>query len=182
MTGIILLSSTSQFCLINMSLLMTKPTKWDVGPPKTDQTGHPPILIRVLAVHMKKPWVLSYPLSAQRRLWSDWADAQADLSLRWAHSHFVGFVMRRLISWKWDRHSRQWNLFFWLMYLDTCTVLFVLRKTKNHVIYLVEKLSELYSSCTNKTVLSRKSFMKIKPYDLSHKFGRFYEASAWPSD
>ena len=37
-----------------------------------------------------------YPLSAQRRLWSDWVDAQADLSLRWAHSHFVGFVMRRL--------------------------------------------------------------------------------------
>ena len=32
----------------------------------------------------------------QRRLWSDWADAQADLSLRWAHSHFVGFVTRRL--------------------------------------------------------------------------------------
>ena len=25
--------------------------------------------------------------------WSDWADAQADQSLRWAHSHFVGFVM-----------------------------------------------------------------------------------------
>ena len=42
---------------------------------------------------MKKAWVLSYSLSAQRRLWSDWADAQADLSLRWAHTHFVGFVM-----------------------------------------------------------------------------------------
>ena len=28
--------------------------------------------------------------------WSDWADAQADLSLHWAHSHFVGFVMLRL--------------------------------------------------------------------------------------
>ena len=26
-----------------------------------------------------------------------WADAQADLSLHWAHSHFVGFVMRWLI-------------------------------------------------------------------------------------
>ena len=25
------------------------------------------------------------------------ADAQADLSLHWAHTHFVGFVMRRLI-------------------------------------------------------------------------------------
>ena len=59
----------------------------------SDQPGHPPSLIRVFAVRMKKAWVLSYPLSAQRRLWSDWADAQADLSLRWAHSHFVGFDM-----------------------------------------------------------------------------------------
>ena len=46
---------------------------------------------------MKKAWVFSYPLSAQRRLWSDWADAQADLSLRWAHTYFVGFVMLWLI-------------------------------------------------------------------------------------
>ena len=59
----------------------------------SDEPGHLPSLIRVFAVRMKKAWVLSYPLSAQRRLWSDWADAQADLSLRWAHSHFVGFVM-----------------------------------------------------------------------------------------
>ena len=57
----------------------------------SDQPGHPPSLIRVFTVHMKKAWTLSYPLSAQRRLWSDWADAQADLSLRWAHSHIVGF-------------------------------------------------------------------------------------------
>ena len=56
------------------------------------QPGHPPSLIRVFAVRTKKAWVLSYPLSAQRRLWSDWADAQADLSLRWAHRHFVGFA------------------------------------------------------------------------------------------
>ena len=47
---------------------------------------------------MKKPWTLNYPLSAQRRRWSDWADAQADLSLRWAHTHFVGFVTRRFNS------------------------------------------------------------------------------------
>ena len=62
----------------------------------SDQPGHPPSLISVFAVRMKKAWVLSYPMSAQRRLWSDWADAQAVLSLRWAHSHCVGFVMRRL--------------------------------------------------------------------------------------
>ena len=51
----------------------------------------------VFAVPMKKAWVLSYPLSAQQRLWSDWADAKADLSLCWAHTHFVGFVMSQLI-------------------------------------------------------------------------------------
>ena len=85
---------------------MTKPTEWvctqqrlrkSVHPAKTqislDQPWHPPSLIRVFAVHMKKPCVLSYPLSAQRRLRSDLADAQTDLSLRWAHTHFVGFVM-----------------------------------------------------------------------------------------
>ena len=59
----------------------------------SDQPGHLHSLIRVFAVRMKKPWVLSYPLSTQQRLWSDWADAQADWSLRWAHNHFVDFVM-----------------------------------------------------------------------------------------
>ena len=63
----------------------------------SDQPRHPPSLIRVFAVRMKKPWILSYPMSAQRRRWSDWADAQADLSLCWAHTHFVGFVMSWLI-------------------------------------------------------------------------------------
>ena len=64
----------------------------------SDQPWHPPCLIRVFAVHMKKAWVLKYPLSGQRRLWSDWADAQADRSSRWAHSHFVGFIMLWLIK------------------------------------------------------------------------------------
>ena len=73
----------------------------DCAPSKdSDQPGHPPSLIRVFAVHMKKAWVLGYPLSAQRRLWSSWMDAQADLSLHWVHSQFVGFVTRRLISSK----------------------------------------------------------------------------------
>ena len=43
----------------------------------SDQPGHPPCLIRVFAVCMKKHWVFSYTLSAQQKLWSDWADAQA---------------------------------------------------------------------------------------------------------
>ena len=57
------------------------------------QPGHTPV------------WSVS-SLSAWRKLgslaihwthskdWSDWAEAQADLSLRWAHMPFVGFVMR----------------------------------------------------------------------------------------
>ena len=52
----------------------------------SDQPGHPPNLIRVFTVRMKKAWVLSYLLIAQRRLWSDWAVGQADLSSLGAHT------------------------------------------------------------------------------------------------
>ena len=38
---------------------------------------------------------------AQQRLVSDLADAQAYLSLRWAHTHFVGFVMSWLMCLWW---------------------------------------------------------------------------------
>ena len=74
----------------------------------------PSSLIRVIAVCMKKAWVLSYPLSAQRRLWSDWADAQADLSLRWAHINFIGFLMRRLNSILLIKNNRKHTLVFHL--------------------------------------------------------------------
>ena len=85
--------------LQNLSPLMTRKNNKMVCAPSedSDQPGHLPRLIRVFAVHMKKAWVLSYPLSTQRRFWSDWADA--DPSLRWAHSHFVGFVMRWLVCY-----------------------------------------------------------------------------------
>ena len=45
----------------------------------------------VFTVSMRKHCVLDYPKSTQRRLWSDWVDAQADLSLRWAHMSFCWF-------------------------------------------------------------------------------------------
>ena len=57
----------------------------------SDQPGHPPSLIRIFAVRLKKARIRNYPLSAQRRLWSNWADAQADLSFRWAHMPFCWF-------------------------------------------------------------------------------------------
>ena len=63
----------------------------------SDQPGHPTSLIRVFDVRLMGSKGPKLSSCEQRRLWSDWADAQADLSLRWAHTQFVGFVMSRLI-------------------------------------------------------------------------------------
>ena len=65
----------------------------------SDQPVHPPSLISVFADRMTKAWFLSYPLSAQRRLWSDWADAQADLSLRWAYRSLCWFCHEAAHFW-----------------------------------------------------------------------------------
>ena len=79
-----------------MSRDMTKPTKWVCtqrrlrsawASAQSDQSS------------LCTQWVAKDPqLSScrQLRLWPDWADAQADLRLRWAHTHFVGFVMSLL--------------------------------------------------------------------------------------
>ena len=65
---------------------------------QNQQSDCAPSLIRIFVVRMKKTWALSYPFNAQRRHWSDWADL---MCLRWAHTHFVGFV----VSWlRWFRY------------------------------------------------------------------------------
>ena len=75
----------------------------------SDQPRHPPSLIRVFAVRMKKTWVLSHPLSAQRRLWSDWADAQADL-----RSDQTGQMLIRLGRCPgWSKSSLDAQSFYW---------------------------------------------------------------------
>ena len=63
-------------CMILMSALHNiiepprdKTNKMACAPSEdSDQPGHPPSLIRVFAVRMKKAWVLSYSLSAQQTL------------------------------------------------------------------------------------------------------------------
>ena len=65
----------------------------------SDQPGHLPSLIWVLNAHMKKAWVLSYPLSTQRRLWSDWADAIL-LVLSWGGSFIYYDYTRQLLREK----------------------------------------------------------------------------------
>ena len=73
-----------------------KTNKVTVRAPSEDsgQPGIPPCLIKVFAVRMKKAWVRSYPLSAQRRLMR--LGGCQGWGLRWVHSHFVGFVMSQL--------------------------------------------------------------------------------------
>ena len=94
-----LMVSLKKFKIKTNELPHEKTNKMACAPNEdSDQPGHSPSLNRVFAVHMKKAWVLSNPLSAQQGLRSDWAGAQTDLSLRWGHSHFVGFVMRWLKS------------------------------------------------------------------------------------
>ena len=70
---------------------MTKTTKCHVHLTRTDQRGHPPSLIRVFAVRSMDSQGLMVSSYGQRSLWSDWVDAQADLSLRWAHMSVCWF-------------------------------------------------------------------------------------------
>ena len=61
----------------HLNHLMTNQQYGCAASEDSDQPGHPPSLIRVFAVRMKKGWNLSYPLNmlnAQRRLWNvrDW--------------------------------------------------------------------------------------------------------------
>ena len=68
----------------------TKPTRWPVRPAKTQISLG---LCPVFAVRMKKPWAVSFLVSAQRRLirlggWLCWSE-----SLLGRTCHFVGFVL-----------------------------------------------------------------------------------------
>ena len=60
-------------------------TRLHVRPANSDHTAHPRRLIRGVAVRLKTLWNFGYPQNAPRRLWSDCADAQSDLNLRWSH-------------------------------------------------------------------------------------------------
>ena len=70
---------------------MTKLTKWHVLPAKTQiSLGIRPVWS---VSSLCTQWVakdLSF-LHADSEDWSDWAEAQADLSLRWAHMPFCWF-------------------------------------------------------------------------------------------
>ena len=75
-----------------MSLLRTKQNGCAPND-DSDQPGHPSNLIRICPQSVAKNPRFLYTDSEDLL---DWANAQADLSLRLVHSHFAGFVMRWL--------------------------------------------------------------------------------------
>ena len=101
------LHNVSLFCLFITYEPEHDKTNWLVRAAKTQISLGLAQIIGVFAVRMKKPWVLSYSLIAQRRLWSDWADARANLSLRWAHRSFC-FVVLRFIYYKKDKKGKHY--------------------------------------------------------------------------
>ena len=85
----------------------------DCAPSKdSDHPGHPPSLIRVFAVRMKKAWVLSYQFSAQWRLWSDcpgWSESSLG-----AHSSCWFVPLRFICSFI----GKPRSLFSWVLVLN----------------------------------------------------------------
>ena len=79
-------------CRLEDELPHDKPNKMTFVPSEdSDQPGHPLSLIRVFAVRSMGSLGPNFASGGQRWLWSDWADAQADLSLRWAHKSLCWF-------------------------------------------------------------------------------------------
>ena len=72
-------------CINAGSIKMTVPSEY------SDQPGHPPSLIRVFTMHSMSSWGPNISSCGWRRLWSVWANVQADPSLRWAHMPFWWF-------------------------------------------------------------------------------------------
>ena len=75
----------------------TKPTQWQVRAVNWNIRPGIRNVWSVFTVHQKKVWIPGYPESAQQRLWSDWADAQADLIPFWAHRSFSWFLSRSIL-------------------------------------------------------------------------------------
>ena len=97
----------------HLSHLMTKPTKWHVHPAKTQiSLGIRPVWSEPL---LCAQWVAKDPSfhHVVSKDWSDWADAQADLSLCWAHMLFCWFCHEaaHFTSNCWN--SRSSNSFLW---------------------------------------------------------------------
>ena len=81
----------------------------------SDQLGHPPSLIRVFNVRSIGSWGPNVSSYGQQRLWSDWVDAQADLSLCCAHSSFH-WLCQAVAHMSYIRNILLWVLIYFLIW------------------------------------------------------------------
>ena len=86
-------SSVNNF--VQMSRSTTEPTKWRVPSEDSEQPRSDQSLRRALIVKLSTQGFFMWTANTLIRL----GECQTDPSLRWAHSHFVGFLMLRLKYW-----------------------------------------------------------------------------------
>ena len=167
-----------------MSLSTTKPTKWLVRPVKTQISLANRPVSSVFAVHMKKPWVLSYPLNTQWRLirlggWWDWASQGGcpgwSESLMGAQVILLVFVMLRL---RWVLYQRCLHLL-----LDKlANIIYFICLASKWVLLLS---SQLWNMSDPLTESGKTSFGLVKVswnsmYNwLNHFFGNFRDLGCW---
>ena len=123
--------------------LMTKPTMWLCAQRRlrsawasaqSDQS------LRCPHEESLDPWL---PFERTAKTLVRLADAQADLSLRWAHNHFVGFKMRRLNLWTGWFPAQCWLLGI----LCNKSVKFPHLEKKGLFSLLIAKLSTMWHPC-----------------------------------
>ena len=113
----------------------------------SDQPGHPPTLIRVFAVRMKKPWVISYPLSTQRRLirlgrCPGWSDSSLGTHLFCWFCH----VVAHMFLWR-TKQNYLLIITKYPPYLFHCDGQFDREKCCDAFVYRTHQLTQLTLSC-----------------------------------
>ena len=113
-----------------------------------DQPGHLPSLIRVLAVRLMGSWGPKLSSCRQRRLWSDWADAQ----LIWV---FAGHTLILLVFPCHGSYSsvpercRQMGGQGWkILKTVTCPTSPIVSNTMENLIINTGKIQNFHSSCS----------------------------------
>ena len=90
----------------HLSRSTIKPTKWRVRPAKTQISMGIRLVWSVPSLCAQ--WIAKDPRCrhADSEDWSDWADAQAELSLRWAHTSFCWFchLAAHFMLFQWESH------------------------------------------------------------------------------
>ena len=92
-----------------LNLRTTKTAKWPVRPSKTQSAWASAKADQSLRCPREDRLGLSYPLSAQRRLWSDWALTRLIWVVAGCTGHFVGFVEHRLNYLYYSRERRSYS-------------------------------------------------------------------------